>query len=175
VSRLPELLDDLIDRVAADLTRAPHEEGYGERIAARLDQASRPVWPWMPLAAAAVLIAAVFIVPIGRVATPERAVVGTAPAGREVPQEAPIGPPAVPPPVIARHGRASAAPVTSRPAGRTGGPTLAIPPLEPPPLLALDALGIEALSVAAVDVGQLDVETLALEELMLDSDSKEQP
>lgn len=170
-----ELLDDLIDRIAADLTHAPHDPGYGERLAARLDRLSRPIWPWMPVAAATVLIAGALILPRGRVATPEQATVESASADRGAPQEASGGDPDATTSASGRTVRASAAPVSSRPAGRAGGPTLSIPALEPPPLLALDALGVEALSVAAVDVGLLDVETLAIEELMLDSESKEQP
>ena len=52
MSRLVETLDELIDRVAADLTQAPNTTGFGEQVAAQLDR-PRFIQTWMPAASLA--------------------------------------------------------------------------------------------------------------------------
>ena len=169
MSRLVETLDDLIDRVAADLTQAPTATGLGERVAAQLDR-PRFIEPWMPAASLAALVLVVIGVALSREPSPAPLVVKTNPApavqtpSRDVP--------------TAEEARAQ---MTQQPsAARTAtegrarsSPPAAIPALPSPALPAIDQLSVDELAIPRVEIDQLDVSTLAIDDLTIDSDSKE--
>jgi hypothetical protein len=178
MSGAPETLDDLIDRVAADLTRVPLDAGYGERLVLHLDRTPRPTPVWATAAAAMMAVVAITLwwaphagrePSVSRVGEPR--LEDRQPFAARDPREAAA-------PAVGRPLQPAVAPVVSRPVlarrvRATPGPS--IPALETPALLALDELAMEALSVPAVDIERLDISMLAIEAMESVPDSKEYP
>jgi hypothetical protein len=167
-----ETLDEVIDRVAAELTQAPPVVGMGERVAVRIDR-RRGFSLWIPAAAVAALAwTVVSVLPIRQPSSDRPALVRD--EGRAV-VEAPTREervntiqPLVP--AVQQRSQTRAAPTGF--SVRIDAPS-AIPALAPPAALVLEDVALEALSVPSVAIDSLEVATLAIEELTISE--KEQP
>jgi hypothetical protein len=167
------MLDELIDRVAADLTQTPHDTGLGERVVAILDR-GRVLPAWMPAAALAGLIVAVIGVSLIQRPSTDRLIVH-APRSPDVPMPPPETDAEThqrPPAVVAAG---SGVPKRVRGSRALAERSSTIPPLAPPSPLSLDAVMPAALSVPAVEIEALDVSLIAIDELTLASEAKEYP
>ena len=174
MSQRVETLDELIDRVSADLTQAPNATGFGEEVAARLDR-PRSIETWMPAAS----LAAITLVVIGVLLSRQPSPVPLARKTNSTPAPVVQTPSRDVPTPVRTEARVqltrprSAARTATEGGARINPPTM-IAALPFPALQAVDQLSVDELAVPRVEIDQLDVSTLAIDDLTIDSDSKEQ-
>lgn len=169
-----EHLDELIDRVAAELTAVSADPGFTGRLRARLHprRARLSVSLLVVASAAAVLVAAVAMTLPGRL-------------GESRQDNRPVASGAAPP-VVTSSPNALLAEPTPRPATRESDGNVRVRPrdidvLEPPPLAMADSeataiapLAIEPLALPTVpELDPLDVPALEIAEIGASSDAKE--
>jgi hypothetical protein len=176
--RVPETLDETIDRVAAALTAVPADPGFGARLAARLDASARGSWTWTVAAAGAAAIAlAMAIVRLDPSVAPiqqARAIGSATPFAEAVAAVAPV------PASTSTASTATAAPAMARVRttvrAASEAPAMSVPAIAALPdveTIGVDVLTLRDLQLAPVDVTQLDIATLEIPQIGVAEDPQE--